>query len=144
MAYTTDPPAKKGAVLHFKHGATKKKFKAADLRTGAASYGPESKTAPTPDFVKKAQSAGVDLAEKDGKSYRAGYTSMEKTPDQHKVHTELSGKIPAPHKSQYEVMQNKKKMSEIHQASGTAKKRRLPRVDWLAGKNKRTESGFGK
>jgi hypothetical protein len=38
---------------------------------------------------------------------------------------------------------NKKSAAEIRQANGPAMKRRLPRVDWLKGRNKKTQSGHG-
>jgi hypothetical protein len=49
-----------------------KSYVKSDERTGAPSYGKESKTKPTPDFVKKAQEKGQNFAEQDGKKYRAG------------------------------------------------------------------------
>ena len=61
-------------------GKEKKIFVKADVRTGDKRYGAESKTKPTPDFVKKAQNAKVDVATKGGKDYRAGYTTTQKEP----------------------------------------------------------------
>lgn len=47
-------------------------YKKADERTGAPSYGKESKTKPTPDFVKAAQDKKQTIVEKGGKKFRAG------------------------------------------------------------------------
>lgn len=146
MAYSSmiDPkPKKKGSVtLHFQHGRSKKSFQKADVRTGDPNYGNESATKSTPEHVIKAQKAGADLAEHNGKPYRAGYSTIHKEPDTHSVKIEHSNHIPAPKKSAYETMQTRQGTAEIRQKSAPGPKRRLPRVSWLAGRNKRTESGY--
>jgi hypothetical protein len=71
------PTAKQGTMTP---STEKKVFKPADVRTGDKRYGKESATNPTPGFVKKAQGAKVDIATKDGKDYRAGYTTTQKEP----------------------------------------------------------------
>lgn len=141
-----DPPKKKSTVqLRFQPGKTKKHYKPADVRTGDPSYGKESQTKPTPEHVVKAQKAGADIAEHNGKPYRAGYTTIEKTPNSVHVHSEkVTPHIPKMAKSSTQIAQDKQKMAEIHQKSGKSKKRRLPRVEWLSGNNKRTEAGFGR
>lgn len=142
-----DPPKKQKSTvqLHFKHGRVKKKFQPMDTRTGDPNYGRESQTKPTPEHVVKAQKAGADIAEHNGKPYRAGYTTIEKTPNSVHVHSEkVTPHIPKLAKSTTQIAQDKQKMAEIHQKSGKGMKRRLPRVEWLQGKNKRTESGFGR
>ena len=141
---TIDPPDKKSKVkLHFQRGKTKRIFKSADVRTGDPSYGPESKTKDTPEFVKKAQKAGADVAEHNGKPYRAGYTTITKEPDKHSVTIDHTPSIPKRAPSGVEMSARKKKMSEIRQKYGAGKKRRLDRVEWLEGRNKKTESGHG-
>ena len=130
------------AQMEFKRGAEKKVYIKRDVRSGDPNYGKESKTKPTPGFVKKAQSAGVDFAEKDGKSYAAGTTTKIKTPDKHHVKVKITPeyKMHVPHGKHKETG---KSMEQIRQANGPAQKRRLERVAWLKGRNKRTESGFG-
>jgi hypothetical protein len=130
------------AEMKFGHGATKKVYVKKDVRTGDPNYGKESKTKPTPDFVKKAQRAGVDNAEKGGKSYAAGESKHTKTPDKHRVHVKVTPimNMHVPHGKHKETG---KGMDQIRQESGPSKKRRLERVQWLAGRNKRTEAGHG-
>jgi hypothetical protein len=142
---TIDPkPKKSSATLHFKRGKSRRHYQKADVRTGDPSYGPESKTKSSPEFVKKGQSAGADVVHHNDKAYQAGYTTMHKEPDQISVHVE-QGKpnIPKRVKSSYETMQMQKKTADIRQKSGPATKRRLPRVAWLGGKNPRTQAGHG-
>lgn len=141
------PKKKKSVTLNFKMGQSKRSFKAADERTGAASYGKESMTKSTPEFVKTAQKAGVDVAEHEGRPYRAGYTSITKEPDKFSISIEkTTPNIPKPKKGAYETLLNKQKMQEIHQKSGPGMKQRRPRVEYLQGhgygRNKRTESGY--
>lgn len=78
-----DPPNKSGdgATLTFERGKETRKYTPADVRTGSAAYGKESKTKPTPGFVKKAQDAKVDVVHKNGLPYRAGHTETKKAPD---------------------------------------------------------------
>lgn len=141
-----DPKGKKSSsvTLHFQKGKTKKTFKAADVRTGHAEYGAESKTKPTPDFVKKAQAAQVDVIHRDGKPYRAGHTTEHKESDTHATRLDHTPTIPKRAKSNYETMKTQQSTAEIRQKSGSPMKRRLPRVEWLSGKNKKTEAGYGR
>lgn len=78
-----DPPDKSGdgATLTFERGKETRKYTPKDERTGSAAYGKESKTKPTPGFVKKAQAAKVDIVHKNGLPYRAGHTKTTKAPD---------------------------------------------------------------
>lgn len=139
----TDPNAKKskGVTLHFQRGKSKTEFKPADVRTGDKDYGPESSTKPTPEFVKKAQSAGVDVVHKGGLSYRAGHSTTTTTPDTHTTKIHDTPSIPKRAKGKYETMQTQQSTAAIRQKSSPGPKRRLPRVDWLKGKNKKTEAG---
>lgn len=144
MAYTDpNPPKKTSATLHFKRGKVKKTFTPTDVRTGDKNYGPESSNKPTPGFIKDAQRAKVDVVHKDnGLSYRAGHTTETKEPDSHQVKTTISGHIPKRQPGEYEKLMTRKKTAEIRQKSAPGPKRRMPRVKWLEGRNKRTESGF--
>lgn len=128
--------------VKFVHGPEKKVFVKKDVRTGDPNYGKESKTNPTPDFVKKAQKAGAEHAEKDGKSYVAGVSKTMKTPNKIQVKIKLN-----PHMAMHVRDDSKptgKGKGSIKQAPGNPMKRRLERVAWLEGRNKRTESGFGR
>lgn len=139
----TDPKAKKskGVTLHFQRGKTQTSFKPADVRTGDPAYGKESASKPTPDFVKKAQNAGVDVVHKDGLSYRAGHSTTTKEADTHSTKIHDTPSIPQRAKGKYETMKTQQSTAAIRQKSSPGPKRRLPRVDWLKGKNKKTESG---
>jgi hypothetical protein len=130
------------AEMKFGHGATKKTYIRKDVRTGDPNYGKESKTKPTPEFVQKAQRAGVDTAEKNGKSYAAGETKSVKTPDKHQVKIKVTPefRMHVPHGKSKESGAGK---NQIDQKFAGGPKRRLERVAWLKGRNKRTESGFG-
>lgn len=77
------PPDKSGdgASLSFERGKETRKYTPADVRTGHKEYGKESKTNPTPGFVKKAQAAKVDIVHKNGLPFRAGTTETKKAPD---------------------------------------------------------------
>lgn len=77
------PPDKSGdgATLTFERGKETRKYTPKDERTGSPAYGKESKTKPTPGFVKKAQEAKVDIVHKNGLPYRAGHTETKKAPD---------------------------------------------------------------
>lgn len=140
----TDPKAKKakGVTLHFQRGKSKTDFKPADVRTGDPAYGKESSTNPTPEFVKKAQTAGVDVVHKGGLSYRAGHTTTTKESDTHTTKIHDTPSIPKRAKGKYETMKMQQSTAEIRQKSGSPMKRRLPRVDWLKGRNKKTEAGY--
>lgn len=140
----TDPEKKKSSVtLKFQRGKHKKSFQKADVRTGDPSYGKESLTKATPEFISKAQKSGVDVVHHEGKAYRAGYETIHKTPDSHSVEIDSKPSIPKRAPSQMEVMQTRQSTDNIRQKSGTPTKRRLPRVEWLKGRNKKTEAGYG-
>ncbi len=134
------PTGKSGGTLDFKHGAVKKTFQKQDVRTGDPNYGKESATKPTPEFVKKAQSAGAEHAEREGKSYAAGKATHVKNPDTHikiKIHPEMKMVVRKPSTAS-ETGAGKE---DIHQKNSPGPKRRLERVAWLKGRNKRTEAG---
>lgn len=126
----------------FKSGTEKRTFIKKDVRTGDPAYGKESSSAETPEFVRKAQSAGATHAEHNGKSYKAGDILSETTP--HKIHTKIkinpSFKMVVP----VDADDDGAGKDRISQKSGPAGKRRLERVAWLQGRNKRTESGYGR
>jgi hypothetical protein len=69
--------SKDGVTMTAKKGETKKTYAAQDVRTGHKEYGKESKTKPTPQFIKDAQDKKKEIVIKNGKPYRAG-TSTEK------------------------------------------------------------------
>lgn len=126
--------------LHHQRGEEKTKYRKEDVRTGDPRYGKESATKPTPDFIKKAQAAKVDVVHRDGKPYRAGHSETTKNPDKHikiKIKPDLRMVKKTPIATPG-VGGNKKE-----QSFGPNKKRRLERVEWLKGRNKRTESGYG-
>lgn len=126
-----------GASLSFKRGEENRKYTPSDVRTGHPEYGKESQTKPTPMFIKRAQEAKQEIVHKDGRPYRAGQMEVKKHPDKISLKIKVTPDI----RQIKEV--DHKSASEIRQASGPAKKRRLERVEWLKGRNKRTESGFG-
>lgn len=130
------------ATMHFGHGSTKKKYEKQDVRTGAASYGKESKTNPTPEFVKKAQRAGVDQAEKNGKAYAAGKTTSTKSDDKHQVKISITPVMKMHKHVPSSASETGAGKDDIHQKYGKGPKRRRERVKWLEGRNKRTESGY--
>jgi hypothetical protein len=131
------------AQMKFSHGSTKKVYVKKDVRTGDPSYGKESKTNPTPEFVKKAQRAGAETAEKGGKAYAAGENKSVKTTDKHHVKIKVTPvmNMHIPHaKKPSETGAGK---DNIKQSFGKGPRRRMERVAWLKGRNKRTETGFG-
>lgn len=130
------------AEMKFGHGATKKVYVKKDVRSGDPNYGKESKTKNTPEFVKKGQRAGVEEVEHKGKSYAAGENKSTKTTDVHKVNVKVTPilNMHVPHGKNKETG---KSLDQIRQENGPAKKRRLERVSWLKGRNKRTEAGHG-
>lgn len=131
------------AQMKFGHGSTKKVYVKKDVRTGDPSYGKESKSKPTPEFVKKAQRAGAETAEKNGKPYAAGESAHTKKADKHSVRVKVTPELRmhVPHaKNPSETGAGKDK---IKQSFGQGPKRRMERVKWLKGRNKRTEAGFG-
>lgn len=67
--------------IRINRGETTKSYKTGDERTGAKEYGKESKTKPTPSFVKEAQAKGREIVTKNGLRYRAGYRTDTKKPD---------------------------------------------------------------
>jgi hypothetical protein len=79
-----------GVTLSHERGKETKKYTPADVRTGHKEYGKESKTNPTPGFVKRAQSAQEDIVRKDNKPYRAGHTETTRTPDKIHAHVKIT------------------------------------------------------
>jgi hypothetical protein len=71
------PKKESGVEMTFERGKTTREYTPADVRTGDKRYGPESKTKPTPAFVKEAQAKKKDIVMKGGKPYRAGYTEVK-------------------------------------------------------------------
>jgi hypothetical protein len=137
------PEADTPAKMEFKHGNTKKSYTKKDVRSGDPNYGKESKSKPTPEFVKKAQRAGVDTAEKNGKAYAAGETKSTKTSDQHKVRIKVTPVMKMHQIHGHTVKDQPAAKSNINQNFGKGPKRRLERVKWLKGRNKKTEAGYG-
>lgn len=153
MANLTDPGKKKkirikvgkaadksgdGAEIHFSRGKEHRTYKEADVRTGHPDYGKESKSKTTPTFIKRAQEAKQDIVHKDGRPYRAGHKETVKEPDKFRVKIKVTPDIRPVEQIEH------KSAEELRQKSGPVSKRRLERVEWLKGRNKRTESGFGK
>jgi hypothetical protein len=142
-----DPaPAQKSEVkLGFERGKETRTYTPARALTGDKRYGKESPEKEDPKFIEDARSAKQDIAYKDGKPYRAGFTSVTKEPDKFTTKIDVHPKI-----SKIKVIEedapkasNKKSAAEIRQTNGPGRKRRLKRVPWLPGQNKRTESGYG-
>lgn len=141
-ASMTDPEKKQG-TLHFKKGKTKRSYTPASAETGHPAYGPVGSGRKVESMLSKARGAGQDIAyDADKKPYRAGYTKETKEPDQHSYEIPVS-KPKMEGKLSVTPTTPKQSAESIRQKSGTPMKRRLPRVDWLKGKNKRTESGYG-
>ena len=135
--------SKDGVELHHQHGKRTKTYVPADVRTGHTEYGKESKTKPTPGFVKEAQAQKKDIVVKDGKPYRAGHTQHMKQPDKIGIKIKVTPDI-RPVKMTHHTEEDQTKGKEkMKQNFGKGPKRRLERVKWLKGRNKRTESGFG-
>lgn len=88
-------------------GKTTKAYKPADERTGDPAYGKESKTKPTPQFVKDAQAKKQDIVEKGGLKYRAGYTSTKTEPNTAKATTSFKPGFKTPDKVTYEPVYEK-------------------------------------
>lgn len=137
------PEKPEPAQLEHKHGAEKREYKKADVRTGHPSYGKESKKKDTPDFIKKAQQAGADVVHKDGKVYRAGHSTTTKAPDKHSVRIKITPELKMVKKVAIAPKEGGAGKDRIDQGSSKPMKRRLDRVKWLAGRNKKTEAGFG-
>lgn len=137
------PTGKSSGELQFQRGAETKNYVKKDVRTGDPSYGKESKTKDTPEFVKKAQRAGADFAEHKGKSYAAGETTTTKTPDKHIVKIKIHPEMKMVKKVAVEPKETGAGKERINQKFGNAGRRRLERVEWLKGRNKKTEAGFG-
>lgn len=137
------PEPDEPAQMQMKHGATKKTYTKKDVRTGDPNYGKESKTKPTPEFVKKAQRAGADHAEKNGKSYAAGETKHVKKPDHHSVRIKITPVLKMHQIHGTTVKETGAGKDKIKQNFGQGPKRRMERVKWLKGRNKRTEAGYG-
>jgi hypothetical protein len=129
--------------MEFKRGGETRTYTKSDVRTGDKAYGKESSTKPTPEFIKKAQAAKVDIVHKDGLSYRAGHTKTEKKKDTHHVKIKLTPHLKMVKSVPHTGSSTTKGMDEIRQKSGSGPKRRMERVNWLKGRNKRTESGHG-
>lgn len=93
-SYDGDAPKEKSsASLTFEKGKETRSYAPADVRTGHKEYGKESATKPTPDFVKKAQSAKQDIVYKNGIPYRAGHKTVTKEPDKISVKIRVNPSI---------------------------------------------------
>ena len=139
------PGKKQEAKLELKRGKETRKYSPIRELTGDPRYGKESPSNKDPDFVERARAAKVDVVRKDGKPYRAGVTTVTKEPDKVSSKIEVSSQI---RKVQFAhadgtAPAEQKRVKKISQP-----KRRLKRVDYLQGKgygrNKRTESGYGR
>lgn len=142
----TDPNPKKksGVTLHFKKGKTRHGYKSASVETGHPEYGKVGTGRKIEPMLNKARAAKVEVVrDSEGKPYRAGHSMEHKEADTHTTKLHHTPSIPKRAKSSYETMKTKASTEAIRQKSGAGPKRRLPRVDWLKGRNKRTESGFG-
>lgn len=82
-----DPPKKKKteAELTFKRGSEERTYTPARTLTGDKRYGKENTKNKDAKFIEDARSKKQDIAYKNGKPYRAGYTETKKNPDQVKV-----------------------------------------------------------
>jgi len=131
---------KPGSSVHLSHeiGKTKKSYTPADVRTGDARYGKEGGGS-APEFVKKAQAAKQDIVHHQGKPYRAGHTQESKSPDKVSVKIRMKPEI----RMHKQVPVTGTPAAEIRAKGGSAKKRRLPHVEYLERlkRNKRTEAG---
>jgi hypothetical protein len=144
VVYEDTTPAPKSEVkLGFERGKETRTYTPARTLTGDTRYGKENADSQDPEFVEDARKAKQDIAYKDGKPYRAGYTSVSKEPDKFTTKIDVHPKISRIKVIEEDAPQPKKSAEEIRQSRGVGKKRRLQRVPWLPGKNKRTESGYG-
>lgn len=131
------------AQMQFKHGSESRGYEKRDVRTGDPNYGKESSTNPTPDFVKKAQAARAEYAEKNNKSYAAGKATVTKKPDTHSVKIKIN-----PDLAMHKPVANKTDergagKGNLNQKFSKPSKRLIKRVPWLPGQNRKTESGYG-
>jgi hypothetical protein len=121
-------------------------YKKADERTGAPSYGKESKTKPTPDFVKSAQDKKQTIVEKDGKKYRAGEHTELKVARQGTPSPSIKVKLTGLPTTKTVVTgkevkgDEKKVVRKIKRGSGNTRK--MGRVNYLQGQNPGKLSGF--
>jgi len=79
-----DPPKKKvqsNVTLGFQKGSEKKEYTPTRVLSGHPEYGKESSSNKDAKFIEDARAKKEDIAYKDGKPYRAGTTTVTKTPD---------------------------------------------------------------
>lgn len=142
------PPAKVTSGVAI--GKTTKDYTPADVRTGHAAYGKESKTKPTPQFVKDAQAKKQDIVHKGGKPYRAGFTTIKKEPDQFKMSVKTT--MPKLERKTTETVTVKNPKPKGSRGESFPK-RKIPRVEFLRNKDakgvttgerkrKKTQSGY--
>lgn len=82
-----------GASLKFERGKETRKYTPQDVRTKHKAYGKESDTKPTPDFIKRAQSAQQETVTRNGLVYRAGEKKVTKEPDKIDTHIKVTPDI---------------------------------------------------
>lgn len=139
-----------GAKMMVKAGTTKTSYTPADVRTGHSEYGKESATKPTPKFVTDAQKQKKDIVMKNGKPFRAGFTTKTDTPAEMSTSNKVTPdvrKIKLSTKTSTNPQaDNDEKREKISQLLGKSSKRKLPHVDYLekVKKNKKTEAGHGR
>jgi hypothetical protein len=115
---STEPKVKKGSgksqttvELTLSRGTEKRKYTPASVETGHKAYGKVGSGGKVKSMLDRARSAGVDVAhDTDGKPYRAGHTTVTKSPDKVSATVDLRPHIPQRQKGQMEL-QAKKKVS---------------------------------
>lgn len=149
----TNPPKKKNngslsVEMTHQRGTEKSTYTPATAETGHPEYGKTGSGSKVKIMLDKARERKEDIAyDKEGKPYRAGVTTVDKTPAKIGIKINHTPSIPSRVKSKEELGVSPGPTSgKMKVTSGSTKKRRLPHVDYLEKihKNKRTESGYGK